>query len=255
MKRLVDEVVALAQGHADPRGVTVKEIMGALGATRADVSAALDLLRSEPFPALVVRYGESRTVFVRPRNLGPCERVCPVCDRLHTVRKPSVPRVTCSKSCGVAFSWRDKGTAEKRSASIRAVLDNDHHRQRMLRTNAKRWSDPKQREALSRRTREMWADPKLRAEQSAAIHAAQMRPEVRQATAERMKQRWASDEGRTKLVQGNRRSKTDPQWRAWFSQRLRERWNDPEMRRKWSEANRKKNEERWARKREDEAKP
>lgn len=166
--------------------------------------------------------------------------ICPVC-RGEFVRSKKSKRVTCSRKCGIAWSWQKPGVRERRKEGISKQRQSPEGRANTSERNRRRWSDPKQRERLSKWNKDRWQDPYVKAELSVAIQKAQSRPDRVEFQRNQIKRRWGDAKGREKLVEGIRKSKRTPEARAKFSKLLSDRWKDPEMRAKYTAANHKRN--------------
>lgn len=234
MITLLDEIVAALPGlmQAFPDGPTVQGVASHLCADAPSVRRALFALDADG-RALLVRANRGGPYRLVP--IGSAVQACRMCHVAFERPKKS-KRVTCSRACAVALSWRDEGTAERRSASIRAERATPQARERASANNRKRWSRPGEREKLADQSRRRWADPVTRAELSCAISAVNGSPVMRAKYSAIRKALWQDEAYRKKTTAGIHRSTSTPEARAKFSKLLKARWADPVWRKKYMAA-------------------
>lgn len=240
---LADEILAVVIEHRE--GVKLKSLTSTIGADIAHIRRAAKELNVAA-RAILMRRRSSREFFLVP-NKSQVDglRVCVSCGTpfdppfwaTPSGRKKFYPRRSCSRACGIAWSWSRPGVREKRSAGIKVTKNTPEAMERLAEHNKRRWSKPSEHEKLAEQNRREWADPvkaTLRAQSIKAIHT---QPEKRKHASDTKKRQWAEPGYRTKTVEGIRRSKTTPEARAQFSKLLADRWKDPVMRAKYTAAN------------------
>jgi hypothetical protein len=233
---LADRVLAALPGFE--QAPLARDMAARLNTDEPHVRQAFERLESEG-RAKIVRRG-------RGLHLMPADypgKICPVC-RVEYVLPPKSKRITCSRSCGIKWSWKQPGTAERRYQAMVAARRTPEARARTVEINNKRWARAGEREKLSEQNRKRWADPYQNAKQAVAIQRVNATPEKRELQRQRIKARWDDPAGREKLVGGIRKSKSTPEARAKFSKLLKERWEDPVMRAKYTAGNKERNRHR-----------
>lgn len=240
MRKLPDEIVGAIPDlmKAYPGGPIAAEVATFIAADVPNTRAAMEALESEG-RAKIARRG-------RGLHLVPIDypvKICPICRAEHEP-PPKSKRITCSRSCANAMSWRRPGVKEQRVATLVAQRRSPEGRANTAERNRIRWSDPAQHALLSEQNRKRWADPYQNAKQAVAIQRVNAMPEKRELQRQRIKARWDDPVGREKLVGGIRKSKSTPEARAKFSKLLKERWEDPVWRAKYTAANIERNRKR-----------
>lgn len=186
--------------------------------------------------ALNVRWPGSKARYLLLLDgLPPQHRSCRGCGVVFEHPRKS-RRICCSRSCGIAWSWKQPGVAERRKAAIRAEKATPEAKARLAAHNERRWSDPDERERLSEWNKKRWADPVTKAKLSASIQAVNGSAEGRKRASRIRTEAWQSEEIRERTVAGIRRSKQTPEARAKFSKLLKDRWRDPALRPKYMAA-------------------
>jgi hypothetical protein len=218
---IAGELAGLLASH--PLGPTVKDLVAHLAADAASVRSAMAVLDAEGRAKMVRRTGTRAF-----RLVSACDPVL-ACKACHAEfeRAPKSKRITCSKSCGVALSWRDPAAKERRASGIRAQRATPEGKANTQARNATRWARPGERERLSESNRRRWADPIAAAETAAALKAVNGSAENREKARQARQAAWDDPETRERYLEGIRRSKSDPASRERFSVALRERWKDP----------------------------
>lgn len=226
--RIVDQLPVIMGVHRN--GAPIRQIAKYVAADAPAIRTALNTLEQDGFIKLARR---GKALFVVPPDWP--KPICPEC-RIEFERPKKSKRITCSRSCGVAMSWKNPAVRERRREALKVAQSAPQAVERTRRTNKARWSRPEEREKLSQRNREMWADPETAIKMAVAIAKAHREPARRKAQSEVIKARWNDPEGRAKLVQGIRRCKMSPKARKKCSEALKERWQDPEGRKKLAAA-------------------
>lgn len=145
-------------------------------------------------------------------------------------------RLTCSRSCAVALSWKNPKSAASRKIGISKSKKTPEAIRQLAEHNERRWSRPGEREKLSEQNRREWANPRKRAKRSAGIKRAHGTPEKRYFYSRMREEQWANDpEYRRKTLAGMRHRFDSPEFKLMFSNLLRERWLDPIMRAKYTD--------------------
>jgi hypothetical protein len=218
-----------------PLGPHIGQVASALSMDRPSARLALFALEADG-RARIVRRGPAM-------HLVPADyphRVCPIC-RAEVKPKPKSKRVTCSRSCAVALSWKNETTSAQRKASIRAERTTPKARARLAAHNKRRWAKPEEHAKLSEQNRRRARDPVVKAQRSIVMSAKNGTPEKRAMYSAIRKAYWADPARRQKMIDGMRRSKQTPEAMAKFSALMKARWQDPVWRAKWTEANKRRN--------------
>lgn len=234
---LLASLPKLTQRH--PRGPMAKDMAAFVAASIPAVLDAARQLDAEGL-AIFLRYPGSKARHLVPLafDLGPQGRVCANC-RVVFGQPKKGRRRCCGRSCGIAWSWKQPGVAERRRSGIVAERATPEARARLAEHNRRRWSDPDQHAVLSEQNRRQWADPVARARRSTSIQAANGSAEARAAWSAMRKEMWEDPGYRAKACAGIKASKSTPEARALFSELLRARWQDPVLREKYLAAVRK----------------
>lgn len=154
--------------------------------------------------------------------------VCLVC-RAAFDRPVKSTRLTCTRKCAVALSWKNAGTRARRIQGIKAERATPKAKARQAETNRKRWARPGEREKLAERNRAMWQDPVKKLALCDAIIAAWGAEPRAKLRAIKLKQ-WQDPAYRERHVAAVRAALGKPEYRLWFSKRLKRRWADPKWR-------------------------
>jgi hypothetical protein len=224
---LADRVLAALPGfeHAP----LARDMAARLNTDEPHVRQAFERLESEG-RAKIVRRG-------RGLHLVPADypgKICPIC-RVEYVLPKKSKRHTCSRSCSMAWSWRQPGTAERRHEALLAAHRTPESRAKKVENNKKRWAKPGEREKLSEQNRQRWADPYQNAKQSVGI-ARSRTPEANAAISKRMKDRWASPEGRKLMEETAALGNAKASSAANRGAAMKRRWEDPEQRAKFAKS-------------------
>lgn len=115
-------------------------------------------------------------------------------------------RVTCTRSCAVSLSWKNEGTRELRSASIRVAVNAPQNVKRIIAENHKRWARPGERDKLSEQNRREWSDQAKAESRTASIKAANSTPEKRELYSKIADRKWSDANFRERAVEGMRRN-------------------------------------------------
>ncbi|MCW5695813.1 MAG: hypothetical protein KIS96_03650 [Bauldia sp.] len=209
-----------------PLGATVAEVVIWLGVQPGFVREAfLDL--DTAGRAKAVRRKGGRTLYLVPFDAAIMS--CRNCYREFERPKKS-RRQCCSRSCGIAWSWKNGDTRARRSEGIRAERATPQAKARAAAFNKRRWSRPGERERLAEQNRERWSDPVMRAKLSVGIQRANGTQERRKYYSDLRRRQWAEDEEyRTKTLAGMSAAKER------MSEAMKRRWADPEYREKMSQ--------------------
>lgn len=226
MLTLADEVLAAlpALSKANRGGVSVSIVATHMAAAETDVRRAFVRLGAKNY-ALLVRERTGYRLF----PAGSRFKTCGTCQKTF-ICLPRSTRVTCTRTCAVAMSWKNPETAARRRASIRAEKLTPQARQRTVEINNRRWARPGEREKLSARNRETWADPKTAAKRTAGIRKAHRTPEKRAFYSELRRKDFQDPAYRARHLEAVRQAKASPEHRASLSESMRKRWQDPKQR-------------------------
>lgn len=241
MKTLAEEIrdAMPAMIEASPRGIPLADMAARLGASMPDVRRAIGSFKARPeIGVVVVRYeGGGKRQFLRLAGIGfgSLERVCPECNLVFAVKKPSIVKRYCSMACAMKYRWRDRGyhsrMLEKVIDAGKSAASREKSRERAL----ERFRDPAERAKVGMASRQRWADPVTRANMTAALTVSQNKPGLSEKRRRLMKERHADPESRERMYRGIRRACNSPEAKDRAARESRKRWADPAMREKMVE--------------------